>query len=423
MSYRAMTAGHWKVEHNCPQCGGPVALDEDERILTCGYCRVRLFVANGGGPMRYVLPPRHADVGSIVMVPYWRLRGLVFRGVACALTPRLVDGTRLASPSPGLAPTLGVRPQAMALRFASAELGDRFVAPSVEPRFSAVRKTRTPGTRLLDDALFEIPLVPVTSIVYQPVRLAGGVFDAIGSRRLGALAADDWLAQAGAMDEAAPTVRFLSTLCPWCSWQLDSHPESLVLTCGLCRSAYVAIEKGLTQIDYWRLPANGWAPVCHAPFWRVRAEVAGAGLDSWAQFARFANLPAVVRTAWENEGIDYWIPAFTATADQFLRLARTMTLARLAPVPAGRDHEAKPIAQPGPVTLPPSCLPNAVKILLADAGHPKVTVFPRLADFAPRVTRADLVYVPLADAGADFVNPDADLVVSARRGPGPKTYF
>jgi hypothetical protein len=59
-----MAAGRWMVEHNCPQCGGPIALTEDERILTCDDCRVRLYVANDGGPLRYALPPRHADVGS-----------------------------------------------------------------------------------------------------------------------------------------------------------------------------------------------------------------------------------------------------------------------------------------------------------------------------------------------------------------------
>jgi hypothetical protein len=247
--------------------------------------------------------------------------------------------------------------------------------------------------------------------VYLPVRLAGGVFDAVGSRRIGASGADDWLSRAGPLDAAAPAVTFLSTLCPWCSWQLDGRPESLVLNCGLCRSAYSASEKGLREVSYSRLPGNGWQPACHVPFWRARADIPGADLDSVADLVRFANLPMVTRTGWEHVAIDYWIPAFAASADQFLRFARTMTLARLAPVPAGRQHEEKPMADPGPVTLPPSALGNAVRILLADLGHPKATVFSRMADLTPRVTLAELVYVPLADGGAEFVHPDSDLVV------------
>jgi len=69
------------------------------------------------------------------------------------------------------------------------------------------------------------------------------------------------------------------------------------------------------------------------------------------------------------------------------------------------------MAAPGAVTVPPSCLPNAVKILLADLGHPKVTLFPRLADVTPEVRRSELVYVPLADAGAEYVHPDSELVI------------
>jgi DNA-directed RNA polymerase subunit RPC12/RpoP len=406
-----VAATHWKVEHNCPQCGGPIALTEDERVLTCGYCRVRLFVASDGGPIRYAIPPRHAGVGTIVMVPYWRMRGQMYKGDGLALTPRLLDGTRLASPSPGLPPTLGVRPQAMPLCFASAALSDRYLTPTLAPQFSAVRRMRKAGARLVGDPHFDIPLVPVVSIVYQPVRLSGGVFDAVGSRRLGSCLADEWVAQAGTADAAPPVVRFLPTLCPWCSWQLDCHPVSHVLTCGLCRSAYVAGERALVETAYLRLPSDGWQPVCHAPFWRARAETPGLELESLADLVRFANLPLVPRVGWEHEPIDYWVPAFPTSPDQFLRFARTMTMARIEPVAAGRQHEAKPMAEPGPVTVPASCLPNAVKVLLADLAHPKITVFPQMADLSPRVTRADLVYVPLADGGTEFVHPGSELVV------------
>jgi hypothetical protein len=401
----------WKVEHNCPQCGGPIALTEDDRVLTCGYCRVRLYVAGDGGPLRYALPPRHADVGSIVMVPYWRLRGQMFRADGLELASRLLDGTRLACPAPGLPPTLGVRPQAMALRFASGVSADRFVAPTLAPQFSPARATRKPNARLIDDPTFDIPLLPVSSIVYQPVRLAGGVFDAVGSRRIGRDGADAWLARAGTIEAAPPPVNFLATLCPWCSWQLDCHPESLVLTCGLCRSAYVAGERALRELTYLRLPSGDWQPACHVPFWRVRATVPGVDVESLADLVRFANLPAVPQAGWDREPIDYWFPAFAASPVQFLRFSRTMTIARLAPEPAGREHEAKPMSEPGPVVLPPSCLPNAVRILLADVGHPKATVFPLLTGPTPRVTRAELVYVPLADGGTEFVHPESELVV------------
>jgi hypothetical protein len=406
-----MALGRWKVEHNCPQCGGPVALTEDERILTCGYCRVKLFVANDGGPLRYCLPPRHADVGSIVMVPYWRVRGQIYRDEDFELTARIVDDTRLACAAPALPPTLGVRPQAMPLRFASAEFTRQFVTPSVEPRFSPVRRTRRPNARVIGDRCFELPLMPARSIVYLPVRLAGGVFDAVGSRRLGALDADDWLPLAGSIDTVPPAVKFLPTLCPWCSWQLDCHPESLVLTCGLCRSAYRAGPAGLQEVAYSVVPGGDWDVSTHVPFWRVRADVAGIDLRSRADLARFSNLPVVVRPEWEREPAEFWVPAFGTTPDQFLRYSRTMTIGRPEALPAGRQFERKPMSEPWPVMLPAPSLPTAVKVLAADLGHPKVTLFPRMDEIEVTVTVADLVYVPLADAGTELAHPDVNLVV------------
>ena len=170
-------------------------------------------------------------------------------------------------------------------------------------------------------------------------------------------------------------------------------------------------NNSLREISYFRLPCGEREPACHVPFWRVRAETPGVDVDSLADLVRFANLPVVSQTGWKNEPVEYWVPAFTASPDQFLRFARTMTIARPGLVPAGRQHEAETMAKPGPVTLPPSCLANAVKILLADLGQPKTAVFPRVAGVAPRITRAELVYVPLADNGPEFVHQESQLTV------------
>lgn len=408
----ALARARWKVEHNCPQCGAPVALTEDERVLTCTYCKVRLYVA-AKGTLRYCLPPRNADVGSIVMAPYWRVRGQIYTAAepATEVSARILDDTRLACQAPGLPPSLGVRPQAMSLRFASAELSDRFVSTSQPPPSSSRNRARKPGTRVIGDPLFEIPIVPAASIVYLPIRLARGVFDAVGSRRLGTIDADAWLAVAGGFDPAPPAVTFLATLCPWCSWQLDCHPESLVLTCGLCRAAWMAGESKLTEFPYAVLRAGNWDAACHVPFWRIRADVTGAVVASRADLVRFANLPRVVRPGWEREPLDFWVPAFTTSPEQFLRYSRTLTIGRPEAVPAGREHEGKPVKDPWPVTLPAACLPNAVKALLADLGTPKCEILPLMAHVDAAVRAADLVYVPLADTGAEFRNPGLPLLV------------
>ncbi|HDH04186.1 MAG TPA: hypothetical protein ENH01_00515 [Nitrospirae bacterium] len=45
-----------QVEHQCPQCGGPVILEETDRFMSCAFCRVNLFIVSGDFS-RYYLPP------------------------------------------------------------------------------------------------------------------------------------------------------------------------------------------------------------------------------------------------------------------------------------------------------------------------------------------------------------------------------
>ena len=75
---RAGMAAGWQVEDRCPQCGALVALNETDRLLSCAYCQVRLYVATDGPP-RYCLPVKPVPAGDLVMVPYWRVRALHYR--------------------------------------------------------------------------------------------------------------------------------------------------------------------------------------------------------------------------------------------------------------------------------------------------------------------------------------------------------
>jgi DNA-directed RNA polymerase subunit RPC12/RpoP len=404
----------WQVEAPCPQCGAPVLLEETDRLLTCEYCRVRLLVA-GDGPTRFCLPPTHAEVGEVVMVPYWRLRGMHYRCIPWEVRESIVDLTRLAAAAPDAPATLGVRPQAVTMRFAAPEQAARFLPVTLPPPLDAA-VTRTAGAVDGARSFFATTVATTSSIVYLPVRLSGGVFDALVNRRLGSMTADAWLARIGGASELPAPVRFVATLCPSCGWQLNAARDSLVLLCGQCGAGWHVGAAGLGAIDYDVVPSDGWSPDIHLPLWRLTTRVEGAPLDSWADLVRLANLPVVVRPEWEREPIEVVLPAFRCHPEQYLRLGRILTLARLGQPgePAGSRNatsgEGTDFRTHG-VTLPASTLAEAVKVLLADLGQPKSRLFPRLSSIAVHVTASRLTYLPLSFSGTEYVHPSLHVSV------------
>jgi hypothetical protein len=414
-------ANGWQIEDRCPQCGAPVALNETDRLLSCAYCQVRLYVATDGPP-RYCLPVKPAPAGEIVMVPYWRVRALHYRCVPSHVRSALLDTTRLAAPAPGLPHSLGVRPQAVRLRFAVPALAARFLPPSGPPPLPGDQLDAALAGLGEEASLFETCVAPATSRVYAPVRLTRAVFDAVLNKRI-APDAEQWLGAAARGSDEPPAIRFLATLCPACGWQLEAARDSLVLLCVNCRTAWRANHAGLRQVPYSVLETDGKAeggstPRRYLPFWRVAARISGLTIESWADLVRFANLPKVVKAEWRDEPAVFWVPGFKAQPDQFLRLAQAATLARPgrhADIEAGaatpEDPAAPPLRTCYPVTLDENALPAAVTVLVANLANPKTRVFPMLRDVSVAVTASHLVYVPLDFNGREYCNPSLQLTV------------
>ena len=86
---------NWQIEHQCPRCGAPVLLEETDRILSCGYCRVRLYI-RVKDHARYCLAPGKAPARDLFFVPYWRFKGLVFSRTGVEIEQKVIDVSSLA---------------------------------------------------------------------------------------------------------------------------------------------------------------------------------------------------------------------------------------------------------------------------------------------------------------------------------------
>ena len=103
---------NWQIEHNCPQCGAPVTLEETDRLFVCPYCRTRLYLIVGDY-FRYCIPPPETTSGEIIYIPYWRLKGLSLSVQDVGVNSRFVDVSVLALASDVFPPSLGLKPQAL----------------------------------------------------------------------------------------------------------------------------------------------------------------------------------------------------------------------------------------------------------------------------------------------------------------------
>ncbi|HOD28246.1 MAG TPA: hypothetical protein PKH03_03455 [Syntrophales bacterium] len=395
----------WQIEHQCPQCGAPVLLDETDRLLDCKFCRTRLLLTAPEG-FRYILPPPAGVTGrELLFLPYWRLKGTSYDCRSSGIVSRFVDTSTLALDAAGLPRTLGVRPQAMTLKFRAAGQAGRFLEPGVPCR-EVVRAAAAQAAG--GDGPQEF-IGETVSLIHTPVYFdKNALYDAILKRPL-PLSADRTGALAALLDTPAPPtvpVGFLPAQCPRCGWDLEGERDSLVLTCQNCQSAWAGRDSGWDEVVF-RVLTTAAAPVFYLPFWRMQARLDGLEMRSFADLIRFANLPRVVTPAFSAAPVHFWSPAFKINPAQFLRWARQLTAAQ----PDGEGNAKFPEASRHPVTLPLSEAGESIRITLADLAPNKRQALPLLKEIRVTVEEARLVYHPFLVGRSELLHERLHLTL------------
>jgi len=389
-----------------------VRLGEADRLLACPYCRARLALWPGEF-FRYWIPPATAAGDEVLLAPYWRVRGL-----DCALRPdkvreRVLDATFPAIGADCLPRTLGVRPQAMKLRFATVKCPAFFLAPD-RPLGEALAGAADLSRRA-DEAIEGEPLlhrefvIETASLVYTPLVVRGDtIVDALLMRDLPGCAG-----QADALLRRVERERrwgldFFAALCPECGRDLDGGPRSVVLFCRSCRAGWEGSGGGLK-----RVPADALAGASGTvllPFWRLRVAVSVFPLRTGDDLIRFANVSPGVRKGAGTDALWFWVPAFPIAPGPFLRVARQLTLAQLpldAGTPEGFGWETVQSA-----TIEAAKAFGAVKVLLAQLGQPRKEVFPLIPTVETTLAEARLALLPFAPSAGDWIQPHTGVAIA-----------
>jgi hypothetical protein len=169
-----------------------------------------------------------------------------------------------------------------------------------------------------------------------------------------------------------------------------------------------ASKQGLSRVNVAHLPMPENENIIYLPFWRIKAEVSGIHLNSYADLVKAANLPKVVQPGWDRIPCHFWGPAFKIRPQSFLRLTNSITLSQprndlVAQVPKGNMH---------PVNLPVSESVESLKLNLAGLLRPKKIVVDHIAQIQVKPSRYLLAYLPFEIRHHDLVQPTFKIAVN-----------
>ncbi|HUJ68415.1 MAG TPA: hypothetical protein VLW86_02775 [Syntrophorhabdales bacterium] len=389
----------WQIEHTCPQCSAPVTLEETDRLFTCPFCKVRLYMASDRA-LSYYLDPQTPDPETLY-VPYQRYRGMGFASGVGGAGTTIIDGNSIGWPMPPCPESLGVRPQAMKLRLLDGDGKGRFVPPSSVPLEEAalaglsVALPAFAGPSSGRNVLWRF-LRETGGLIYAPFRVMGrDVVDGVTSQRLGTVPdgeADNPF-QTPAGTRPPSDVVYLPALCPNCGADLSAAPESVALPCTSCGLLWEPSAQGMAERSFSLVAAPEVKDALFLPFWRMSIRV--GGLESTLYVDPLKHIPPVYGPPKPISFPEFslWAPAFFINPVLFMRLCERATMWQ--PTDSGEKGAAGTASLDlYPVTLPG---PEAKKLLsliltLVVADRAKVLTPILSADMG--VTEQNLVYVP-----------------------------
>jgi hypothetical protein len=395
------------IDHRCPQCGAPISLEETDRLITCGFCRVRSYLIDPDY-FCYTLP--HAAIGSqsLVYFPYWRFKGMLFSFSPAGIGHRFVDVSQQAIGSMHFPLSLGLRSQALRLKFVTPEIAGLFLKPkfSVKSFFKLIDERF--NSECPKPILHQAHVGENLSLIYAPFYVKDRVYDAVLNQPLTAQRLpENFRVENFDTDTPAKHLRFLATLCPQCGWDLQGERDSVVLHCPNCASGWRPLQNQLARLDVAHLPAAA-GKTRFMPFWRIKATVSGLNLATYADLVRIANLPKVILDKWQSTEFRFWGPAFKVRPQNYLQVATSLTVAQpmieLEPrMPEGRMH---------PVNLPLQEALETLKLNLANFMRPRQAVVDRIQEIQITPTSYLLVYLPFEERQHEWVLPSINLAIN-----------
>ncbi len=396
------------VEQECPQCGAPIELEETDRLIRCPYCNVKNFLF-APDYFRLLLPPKLSDK-DILYAPYMRFKGSVYLCKGASIGHRIVDITRQGSTFRQLPVSLGLRPQAMKMKFVNPGVPGSFLKCSLRRTDALARAAQHTSLAGPGKLVHQAYIGEAFSLIYLPLfAQQGKLFDAITNKAIARLPQGEDVLAPAIEQNPKWQITFMATICPQCGWDLDGERDSVVLTCSNCDTAWAASEGKFIRVDFNAVPGRN-EDATYFPFWRIAARDKGLDIHTYADFIRVTRQPKVLQRHWENQDMCFWIPAFKIRPKLYLHLARQMTILQ-------KDFDTQediPKKKLYPVTLPRGEAVQSMKLTLASSAMAKKEIFPLLPQVSFTARQSTLVYLPFNDGGHEMLQEHTHVAINKR---------
>jgi ribosomal protein L37AE/L43A len=394
------------IEHQCPQCGAPALLNETDRLFSCEFCRVNSYLVQDHF-FRYMLPNIAPKGKDLVFFPYWRFKGMLFSCVESGIKHRFIDVSYQAVESRFFPVSLGLRSQALKLNFVTPEKSGYFLKPTFSfHKAMNIFKLRF-STSLPNPVFYQSHIGDTISLIYSPFYEEEKIYDAVLNKALTSMPPDDFNASSLPGGRPDHHIQFLPTLCPSCGWDLEGQRDTLILLCRNCNTTWRPAKDGFKLIKFATVPTKN-ENIIYLPFWRIKAEVDGIKLDSYADLVRIANLPKAIQKKWKDKKFYFWSPAFKVRPRVFIQLGCNITLSQ----PEEEMVGALPKARIHPITLAIEDAVESLTMSMAGFMKPEEDMFPILKDITIKPKRYLLVYMPFVEQYQEYVQPELYLAIN-----------
>jgi hypothetical protein len=396
------------IEHQCPQCGAPAELEETDRLVKCGFCRVNSYLSVPKF-FRYTIAHKAPSGKEIVYYPYWRFKGMLFSCLSKGIEKRFLDVSLQALRSQHFPINIGFRGQTQNLKFAVPQEEVSYIKPQLPFADALAGWTRQYSARLKETILHQDYIGETYSLIYAPYYLDRNVMDGVLNKPVSTLGADQ--IEDGLLQTDTPNwpINFLATLCPQCGWDLTGDRDSLALNCTNCQTVWWAKKGKLEQLNTAHIPqpvsSDQWV---YLPFWRIQADIHPITLRTYADLIKVANLPKVVQPGWNQKPFYFWNPAFKVRPQSYLNIANNTTLNQ----PVDKFDAGQPKGKLHGVNLPLREAVESLKLIIANFLKP----IEQRAELVPKMhvkaRRFLLVYLPFKDTHHELVQPELSLAIN-----------
>lgn len=280
---------------------------------------------------------------------------MIFSCVEDGIKHRFIDFSHQAVESSYFPISVGLRSQALKLNFVTPESKGYFLKPT-QPFKNVMNIFNHRYSISLPNPVFhQSHIGEALSLIYSPFYANDKIFDAILNKPVSPVLPDDFDATLLQGGRPEGRINFIPTLCPDCGWDLEGRRDSLVLNCKNCNSFWRPTANGFKKLKFAILPENK-ENIIYLPFWRIKADVTGITLKSYAD-----------------------------------------------ELPDTRLH---------PVTLPIEEAIESLTVNLAGFMKPQKDLFPILRDITIKPESYLLVYIPFIEQHHEFIHPEFHLSIN-----------